>query len=438
MSVWKKKSNILVTCPKGVSPYLRNEITALGFPVKTEWDTAIQTEGTLQDTMILNLYLRTAQRVLYQLERLIVDTPEILYKKIYCIPWENILHESGKAAYVCVTSIVDNQLITDSRFANVKVKDAIVDRIRNKCGRRPDSGPDKDRAVVNVYWKNNQADVYLDTSGERLALRGYRKIPLRAPMQETLAAAVILATGWNGGKNFINPMCGSGTLAIEAAFIALNRAPGLMRNNYGFMFIKEFPEQFWQELRKKAKANARKILPAKIIATDIDKAAVTAARQNAQTAGVDHLIEFNVCPYERTSIPAGGGIIILNPPYGERMTATGIKPHSTDLRGTRETTTNGRKIIIRKSGEMFDKGGRVNAVELQILEKTYKGIGDFLKKIGDGYRGYIFTGNLELIKKVGLRTKQRIILFNGEIECRLLEYELYAGSLKPSFSNKDS
>lgn len=437
MSIWNQKSKILVTCPKGVSPYLKEEIEALDFPVLAEWDTVIQTQGTLQDTMILNMHLRTAQRVLYQLDKLIVDTPEILYKKINFIPWENLLHDSGRKAYLCVTSIADNPLITDSRFVNVKVKDAIVDRIRDKCGNRPDSGPDKDRAVVHVYWKNNQADVYLDTSGERLALRGYRKIPLQAPMQETLAAAVILATGWRGERNFINPMCGSGTLAIEAAFIALNRAPGLLRNNYGFMFIKEFPEDYWQELRKKAKTNARKILPAKIIATDIDKAAITAARQNAQTAGVDHLIEFNACPYERTSIPAGSGIIILNPPYGERMEATSTKPHSTDLRGKREAAINGRKIIIRKSVDRYDKVGHVNALEFQILEATYKGIGDFFKKTGNGYRGYIFTGNLEMIKKVGLRTKQRVILYNGEIECRLLEYELYAGSQKSSTSDKN-
>jgi putative N6-adenine-specific DNA methylase len=437
MSIWNQKNKILVTCPKGVSPYLKEEIEALDFPVLAELDTAIQTEGTLQDTMILNLHLRTAQRVLYQLATFSVNTPEILYRKLNAIPWETLLHDSGKAAYVCVTSIVDNPLITDSRFVNVKVKDAIVDRMRDKCGRRPDSGPDKNKAVVHVYWKNEQAYVYLDTSGERLSLRGYRKIPLQAPLQETLAAAVIMATGWRGKENFINPMCGSGTLAIEAAFIALNRAPGLMRNNYGFMFIKEFPEEFWQELRKKAKANARKILPAKIIATDIDKAAVTAAKQNAQTAGVDHLIEFNICPYERTSIPDGGGMIILNPPYGERMNATNTKPHSTDFRGKREADAQDRKIILRKSSSnKYDKGGHVNARELQILEATYQGIGDFFKKTGDGYSGYIFTGNLEIIKKVGLRTKRRVILYNGEIECRLLEYELYAGSLKSSASGK--
>lgn len=430
MSIWKKKSKILVTCPKGVSPYLKEEITALGFPVVAEWDTAIQTQGTLQDTMILNLHLRTAQRVLYQLETLIVDTPENLYRKINSIPWENLLHDSGKAGYFCVTSIADNPLITDSRFVNVRVKDAIVDRMRDKCGRRPDSGPDKDKAVVNVYWKNNKADIYLDTSGERLALRGYRKIPLGAPMQETLAAAVILATGWKGERNFINPMCGSGTLAIEAAFIALNRAPGFLRNNYGFMFIKEFPEDYWQELRKKAREKILKKLPAKIIATDIDKTAVTAARNNAQTAGVDHLIEFDICPYEKTSIPEGGGIIILNPPYGERMNAINTKQPSKDFRNQRQALAQGRKIILRKSSDRRDSSSQEDAREIQALEAAYQGIGDFFKKTGGGYNGYIFTGNLELIKKIGLRTKRRIIFYNGEIECRLLEYELYAGSLK--------
>ena len=436
MSIWKKKSKILVTCPKGVSPYLKEEITALGFPVVVEWDTAIQTQGTLEDTMILNLHLRTAQRVLYQLETLIVDTPEILYRKINSIPWETLLHDSGKAGYFCVTSIADNPLITDSRFVNVRVKDAIVDRMRDKCGRRPDSGPDKDKAVVNVYWKNNKADIYLDTSGERLALRGYRKIPLGAPMQETLAAAVILATGWKGERNFINPMCGSGTLAIEAAFIALNRAPGFLRNNYGFMFIKEFPEDYWQELRKKAREKILKKLPAKIIATDIDKTAVTAARNNAQTAGVDHLIEFDICPYEKTSIPEDGGIIILNPPYGERMNAINTKQPSKDFRNQRQVSAQGRKIILRKSSDRRDNNSQTDAREIQALEAAYQGIGDFFKKTGGGCNGYIFTGNLELIKKIGLRTKRRVIFYNGEIECRLLEYELYSGSLKHAAVDK--
>lgn len=430
MSVWQKKNKILVTCPKGVAPYLKEEIEALNFPVLSQWDTAIQTAGTLQDTMVLNLHLRTAQRVLYQLDKFIADAPETLYKKINALPWENLLHASGPEAYFCVTSFADNPSITDSRFVNVKVKDAIADRMRDQCGSRPDSGPDKNKAVVHVHWRNNQADVYLDTSGERLSLRGYRKIPLLAPMQESLAAAVILATGWRGESHFINPMCGSGTLAIEAALIALNRAPGLLRHNYGFMHIREFPQDDWQELRKKARTESRKQMPAGIIATDISKEAVVAARQNAQTAGIDHLIDFNICPFERTSVPEGNGIIVVNPPYGERMNADHKGPAAKTVRHDREKIADGHKIIIRKSSDRYAGAKRIEEREIRKLETTYQGIGDFFKKTGDGYRGFIFTGNLDMIKKVGLRTRQRIILYNGDIECRLLEYELYRGSLK--------
>jgi 23S rRNA G2445 N2-methylase RlmL len=430
MSWWKEKSKILIACPKGVSPYLKQEIEALQFPVLNEWDTAIQTEGTLQDTMMLNLHLRTAQRVLYQLETFIVQTPEMLYKKINAIPWENILHTSGRAAYLCVTSVADHPLITDSRFVNVKVKDAIVDRVRDQCGSRPDSGPDKDKAVIHVYWKNNRADVYLDTSGERLSLRGYRKIPLYAPMQETLAASVIMATGWKGETNFINPMCGSGTLAIEAVLMALNRAPGLSRNNYGFMYIKDFPEHSWQELRRQARNNAYKKPSGRIIATDIHQQAIDATKQNAQTAGVDQWIELKLCPFEKTTVPDGGGIMILNPPYGERMSADHARPPARDFRKDKETFAHGRKIILRKSSDMHGGDKHIQDREIKKLESTYQSIGDFFKSTGTGYSGYIFTGNLDLIKKVGLRTKRRLTFYNGEIECRLLEYELYVGSLK--------
>ena len=425
MSIWQKKSRILVTCPKGVAPYLKAEIEALGFPVQHEIDTAISTEGTLADTMTLNLHLRTAQRVLYQLQIFKVISPGALYERINAIPWETFLHDSGPSAYVCVTSVVDNPLITDSRFANLKAKDAIVDRIREKSGIRPDSGPAKDKAVVHVYWRNDQAMVYIDTSGDRLSMRGYRKIPLAAPMQETLAAALILATGWRGRTPFVNPMCGSGTLAIEAALIALNRASGLGRNNYGFMYIKDFPHEQWQELRKKARNASSRQLPSKILATDIDPAAVQAAGQNAKTAGVDHLIEFMTCPFEQTPISGGGGTIVMNPPYGERMEPLKIKtPHPE----RRKEIAPGQKVILRKAADIAHKSNSPST--LQRLEALYEGCGDWFKSITRGYRGYIFTGNLDMVKKVGLRTKRRLAFYNGEIECRLLEYELYAGTKK--------
>ncbi len=385
MNPWIEKKKILITCPKGIVPWLSGEIRALDFPVLAEGEAAVETMGTLADTMRLNLHLRTAHRVLYLLSAFKADHPDDLYTALRGLPWEELLHERGEHAYLCVTSTVDTPTITDARFANLKAKDAIVDRLLERCGLRPDSGSDRNRAVVHIYWKGSDAIAYIDTSGEPLSRRGYRKIPLAAPMQETLAAAVILATDWNGRTSFVNPMCGSGTLAIEAALFAEGKAPGLLRSNYGFLHLKGFDPAAWKRIRSAAHG-AQKETAARIIATDIDPRAVAAARQNARTAGAENIIEFSPCPFAATPVPARGGIVVINPPYGER---TGEAARLTGL---------------------------------------YREIGDFFKQKCGGYRGYIFTGNAALGKQVGLRTKRRIPFFNGEIECRLLEYELYKGT----------
>jgi len=385
MSFWTRKSRIVITCAKGVSPFLKQEILSFGFPVLSEGKAEVETEGTMEDTLKLNLLIRTGQRVLFLLESFNAKTPDDLYKRISRVSWEDFISED---TYFSVTSSVYNPTIKDSRFANVKCKDAVVDRIKEKRGRRPDTGPERDKVVIHLYWRNNLCQVFLDASGEPLSRRGYRMIPLKAPMQETLAAAVILATGWRGDGNFINPMCGSGTLAIEAALIALGRAPGLLRGNYGFMHMKGFDDSSWKVLRRKIRAEARDRLDGRIIATDISQQAVEAGKKNAMTAGVDRFIEFGVCDFSETPVPGGGGSIVLNPEYGERLG------------------------------------------EIEKLKETYKGIGDFFKKKCNGYTGYVFTGNLDLARKVGLRTKRKIPFFNGPIECRLLEYDLYAGSMK--------
>jgi putative N6-adenine-specific DNA methylase len=383
MSFWTRKSRIVITCAKGVPPFLKQELLSLGFPVLSAGMAEVETEGTMEETLRLNLLIRTGQRVLFLLESFNAKTPDELYKRVSRINWEDYISEGS---YFSVTSSVHNPTIKDSRFANVKCKDAVVDRIKEKRGQRPDTGPERNRIVVHLYWKGNIAQVFLDTSGEPLSRREYRMIPLRAPMQETLAAAVVLATGWAGNGNFVNPMCGSGTLAIEAALIALERAPGLLRSNYGFMHLKGFDESSWKVLRRKIRAEAKDRFNARIIATDISQQAVEAAKKNATTAGVDRFIEFGICDFSETPVPTNGGVVLLNPEYGERMG------------------------------------------EIEKLGETYKEIGDFFKKKCQGYRGYVFTGNLDLAKKVGLRTNRRIIFFNGPIECRLLEYDLYEGS----------
>jgi len=389
MGEWKRlmirKNRILITCPKGITPFLKEEVLSLGFPVMSEGVAGIVTEGTLDDTLKLNLHIRTGHRVLYLIREFNADNADGLYREMLKIGWEDYISENE---YICVTSSVDNQSINDTRFVNKKCKDAVVDRIREQCGQRPDSGPEKNGVVINLYWKDDQCSVYLDTSGEALSKRGYRKMPMQAPMQETLAAAVIMATGWSGASDFINPMCGSGTLAIEAALRGLNRAAGLLRDNFGFMHLKGFNRSLWEDLRKMAKKDAGKSLDCRIIATDSNPEAVEAARRNADTAGVEHLIDFDICDYSDTEVPEGSGVVVLNPEYGERM-------------------------------------GKIKE-----LETTYKGIGDFFKKKCKGHTGYIFTGNLDLAKKIGLKPKKRTVFFNGKIECRLLEYELYEGSRK--------
>jgi putative N6-adenine-specific DNA methylase len=382
------KSTILVTCAKGVTQFLKEEIVQLGFPVVSETTAGVISEGTLDDTLRFNMMLRTGHRVLFLIKNFRARDADALYHEVYDIPWEEYIPTDG---YLCVTSSVQNPTIKDTRYANVKCKDAIVDRIRQKYGNRPDSGPFHRGAVVNLYWKDENCSLYLDTSGEPLSKRGYRKIPMTAPMQETLAAAVIKASGWNGTCHFINPMCGSGTLAIEAALLASHRAPGLQRNNFGFMHLRGFDRSRWDTLRLQAQKAAKKTLDFRIIATDIHKNVIKAAKQNAASAGIEHLIEFDTCNYADTNIPDGGGIVMINPEYGERM-------------GT-----------------------------IKQLEAVYKGIGDFFKNKCKGYTGYLFTGNLDLAKKIGLRAKRRIPFFNGRIECRLLEYEIYEGSRKTTY-----
>ena len=378
-----KKETIVITCARGAGDYLRQEVEQLGYTVRSTSDTRIEIAASLHDAMRLNLMLRIGVNVLCLLKRFSCNDPDELYQKVVSFPWEDYIAPSE---YLSVVSRVNTPTIDNSVFASQKVKDAIVDRVSEKCGSRPNSGPDRDNVVINFYWNDNKCWIYLNTSGKKLPDRGYRKIPHTAPLQEALAAALLRAAGFDGSQPLVNPMCGSGTLAIEAALIALKRAPGLLRSNFGLKHIIGFDSEAWAALRIKARAQSKKNLPFRIIATDIDTRAIEAAKRNAQTAGVDQLIEFHVCDFKDTPIPEEKGIVILNPEYGYRL---------------------GKE---------------------QELEGTYKGIGDFFKKKCAGFTGYVFTGNMSLAKKIGLKASRRMVFFNARIECRLLQYQIYAGS----------
>lgn len=381
--VFPYKSAIVVTCFPKQSEWLAKEIEALDYDVDSSSISEVEISGYMDDCLRLNMYLRTASRVLFQIQRFRANTADDLYKRVKAIPWENFLHNDS---YFSVTSFVRNEHITDDRFANVRVKDAIADRLIEVTGKRPDSGPNRDHVVIHLYWKEDQVRLYFDTSGNTIAKHGYRRIPFKAPMIESLAASTLLASGWDKQSHFVNPMCGSGTLAIEAALMAINMAPGLIRENFGFMHIKGYDEEAWNGYRRLARLQVKKSPEFKIIASDLNKNAIWSAKENAKTAGVDHLIDFELCDFRETPLPEAPGIVMMNPEYGERLGA--------------------------------DKD----------LEELYASIGDFFKQRCGGYTGVVFTGNLDLAKRIGLRTSSKIPFFNARIECRLLIYELYQGT----------
>ena len=389
MKIFETPARVIITCSKRLSPFLQQEVEALGFIINRTFSTGVELTCTATDCIRLNLNLRCASQVFYSLKSFQANSPEEVYEALLILPWEQILSPEG---YFSVTSTVNHYLVNNSMFINVKVKDAIVDRMRREIGRWPDSGPEVNRAVVHLYWRDEQADVFLDTSGETLSKHGYRKIPGKAPILESLAAATIMATQWDQQSPFINPMCGSSTLAIEAVLMATNRRPGLLRSNYAFMHVMGYDQQVYAREHQKLVDQVEERSGLVVVATDMSEDAIAISRINAQVAGVVDLIRFAVADFEKTEIPEIPGTIYFNPEYGERM------------------------------GEIAE------------LEKTYARIGDFMKTKCQGYTGYIFTGNLDLAKKIGLKARRRIEFYTGKIDCRLLEYELYSGSRRETKS----
>ena len=383
MTVFAHERRLRVACARGVTTLLAREVRELGLPVLHEDASGVESTGSVTDAMRLNLWVRTGQRVLYELDAFQATTADQVYQRTARVAWEDIIPPDG---YLSVTSFAQTPAIRDARFLNLKVKDAIVDRLRRVCGRRPDSGAARTGVVVYVHWVERDCRLCLDTSGESLSRRGYRLNPLDAPLQESLGAALVLATGWTGQEPFVNPMCGSGTLAIEAALLAAGVPPGSLRPSFAFMALHGYATGAWEAARKAAGPRPPLAAPGRIVATDLRPAAIEAARDNARRAGVLDRIEFAVCDFRETTLPPGNGVVIFNPEYGARM-------------GTADA-----------------------------LPETYRAIGDFLKQRAQGYTGHVFTGNLELGKQIGLRSSRRLPFFNGPIECRLLKFDLYAGT----------
>jgi len=393
MELLAGRHQIVLPCSPGVAPFLARELRELKLPVIEERATSVTTKGDFAVLLQLNLSLRTGQRVLWRLASFKAEDPDQLYAGLLPLTWEELVSAEG---YFSVTSVVDNPTIKDSRFANLRVKDAIVDRLRRCRGRRPDTGPRRDRLVFHLFWQQDQVKIYLDSSGPTLAQRGYRLDPGKAPLRETLAAALVMASNWDGHGAFINPMCGSGTLAIEAALLAQNRVPGLLRRHYAFQSLAGYKNMELLRLQAEARRRARPGRKLRIIATDIDPRIIKVAQANAARAEVAEVIEFQTCDFAETPVPPGGGVIFCNPEYGVRLGS------ETELRA------------------------------------TYRRFGDFLKRKGAGYEAFIFSGNRRLMQEVGLRAEHHWFFDNGGIACELASYPLYAGRKENSGADTKS
>ena len=407
MKIWTDQNYpIIISCAKSLSKWTEKEVVDLGYePIEVTENTVV-VRGAMRDVMKLNLFLRTAHRVLVPLLRTTCRNIRDLYEAVASIDWENLLEADG---YFSVSSVVHNFTVRDTRIPSLYTKDAIADRMREKCQRRPDSGGENRGAAVFVYWEKDKAIVYLDTSGEPLSKRGYRKIPGSAPMQETLAAACIMAMQWDRTTPFLSPMCGSGTPAIEAAMMAMNRAPGSLKGHFAFQSIKGYtqilpgesaphvaprqrlgatPEQIWKEIVLEAKAQEKTEGLPPIVATDISPEAVENAHTNAIAAGVAPYITFRACDFADTPIPPSQGTrhkaqgaIFFNPEYGIRL------------------------------GDPVE------------LAPVYERIGTFMNTACRGWTGGLITGNPDLARLVNLYYRNRVPFFNGPIDCRLFVYE---------------
>lgn len=376
-----RRRSILVTCGRGIAPLLAAEVSALKLPARIAGASAVSTRGTLIDAMRLNLALRCAQRVLLEIGHTDRATDAAaLYDAAVVLPWEAWLPVDGRFS---ITVNVRNPTIRDTRYAALKLKDAIADRMTDRLGRRPDAGAQRlGAAVIHLHWQQQRAVLFLDASGETLSRRGYRTRHQGAPLQEALGAALLRAADWTPAQALVNPMCGSGTLAIEAALWSRGAAPGLQRETFGFLCLclGETERDAWREMRAQA-ARARIDDGAPIVASDHQPAAIDCARANARQAGVEAAIVWQTCDFAQTHLPPAPGLILLNPAYGERL-------------------------------------GDVKA-----LRGVYARLGTYLRDRPAGYAAGLLGGNPELNASLGL-TPNRVLHFsNGPIRCDFLVFD---------------
>src|SRR6516225_4059666 len=305
------------TCGRGIEPVLADELRALGAADVEPGRGGVHFAGDLALLYRANLWLRTAIRVLRPVLEADVHSPDELYDAVRSLDWSRYLTPEHTLAIDC--NVRDSH-ITHSKYAALRVKDAICDQFVQRCGRRPSVDVDEPMVGLNLHIYRDRAVLSLDSSGESLHKRGYRPIQTRAPLNEALAAALVLLTGYRGERPFADPLCGSGTLPIEAAWIALRRPPGLTRKRFGFQGWMDYDVQLWTALRDEARRGVGRALPATVTGSDLRGDAVAMAINNARAAGIGHLLRFSKRDVRDFQPPPDSpGVLLCNPPYGERI-----------------------------------------------------------------------------------------------------------------------
>lgn len=368
----------------GLEEILYDELQKLGAKDLEKHNRAISFTGDQGFMYKANLSLRTALRILKPIKTFAVLNEAQLYDEIKKINWDEYLTSKDTLAIDCVLS---SDRFSHSQFLSQKAKDAIVDQFREKYGERPSVDLDLPTLRINLHISGDNCTVSLDSSGESLHKRGYRDKTNLAPINEVLAAGLVLLSGWDKRSPFVDPMCGSATILIEAALIACNIPPGYFKEEFGFQRWKDYDEELWDLIYK---TTMKKIedSPVELVGVEISRNVAKKAKENIKLAKVDHLITIHNTAFQDFDPPAGPGVLVMNPPYGERMNLE------------------------------------------EDINALYKSIGDTLKKKYKGYRAWVISSNLEAFKNVGLKPSRKIPVFNGQLECRYMCYNMYEGTKK--------
>lgn len=370
----------------GMEELLAQELRQLGASAIEIGTRNVSFEGDTGFMYKANLCCRTAIKILKPITAFNIFTEDDLYKNIYEMPWEKYMDVRGSLA---VHATVFSEVFTHSQYISLKTKDAIVDRFRDREGERPDVDLDHPTLRINIHIDRNICTVSLDSSGESLHKRGYKVESTLAPINEVLAAGIIMMTGWQGQCNFLDPMCGGGTMLTEAAMIACNIPPNLNRDEFGFETWPDFDVDLYEKIEDAALAKVRDF-PHKIYGYDTDPVAVHKAKENIKSANLSEFIEVKKQDFFESKKEHDKPLyIVFNPPYDERISVNDV-------------------------------------------QNFYSSIGNTLKRNYPGTQAWMITSNMEALKFVGLRPSRKIKLFNGKLESKLVRYEMYEGSRKAS------